>query len=162
MWNGWKIEPCLKCRRFLRSCWRMGVGQRSIANRQQVTDYGRPRVGGIRDSRERITRTILVRQIKSGGPSYLITERTTNSIARSLGARRMRVVRAGAGSFGGSLSARLRATNGPPLRSISRKVTHFGAARGGFRLRAAAVAAAGMRLAELTRSVGASGKREGS
>jgi len=66
----------------------------------------------------------------------------------------------GAGIFDRGLGARLAAIDGPPLRSVFRKLTHLGAACGGLRLRAAAVAAAGMGLAKLAGGVGEGGKRE--
>ena len=66
----------------------------------------------------------------------------------------------GAGSFDGGLGARLAAVDGPPLRSVFRELAHFGAACGGLRLRAVAVAAAGMGLVKLAGGVGEGGKRE--
>ena len=64
----------------------------------------------------------------------------------------------GTGSFRGSLGARLGAAHSPPAGSILRQFTHFGAARGGFRSRAMAIAASNRWLAKLSGGVGESGK----
>jgi hypothetical protein len=82
-------------------------------------------------------------------------------VAGAFGARSVWIMRARAGSFRRCLRARLGAAYRPPSGGVLGQFTHFGAASGGFRFRAMAIAATDRWLAKLTGGVGEGGKGQG-